>query len=93
MVCLKSVKILKKIINYVYDINIEDSYGFTPIMDCAKYGYFTVFKYLLSLDVNLYDINSYNQNIFHCVLYNKDYRLLEYLCNYFVTNNLEFNFD
>jgi len=68
-----------------YYYNQIDYYGFTPLLDCARYGDFNTFLYLLDkTDVNNYFIYGNNQNtfnIFSCSIYNKDLRIFEYIFN------------
>lgn len=68
-----------------YYYNQIDYYGFSPLLDCARYGDFNTFLYLLDkTDVNNYFIYGNEQNtfnIFSCSIFNKDLRIFEYIFN------------
>ena len=66
-------------------INKIDEYGFSPLLDCARYGNFHTFMFLLKKTnrENYFIYASENNllNIMNISIYNKDLRIFEYIYN------------
>lgn len=66
-------------------INKLDNHGFSPLLDCARYGNFHTFMYFLKKTTheNYFIYGSKNNivNILRFSIYNKDLRIFEYIYN------------
>ena len=65
--------------------NKMDEFGFSPLLDCARYGNFHTFMYLLKKtnkeNYFLYASENNLLNIMSISIYNKDLRIFEYIYN------------
>ena len=66
-------------------INKIDRYGFSPLLDCARYGNFHTFMYLLTkTNIENYFIYGGKHNYLNILtisIYNKDVRIFEHIYN------------
>ena len=85
----KSVTIIMQIEPYINDWNRPDFCEYTPILDAIRYSkYETVFYMIKNYDINL-DIESLDYNtILSCALMNSDLRIIDYIYNYILDNNI-----
>ena len=82
-------KIVKLIEKYVISWNEPDECEFTPIMDCFKYGTLDTIRYMVNkYELEFNNLSFHNENIFTCVVFNSNIKVLEYFIK-FINLNLD----
>jgi hypothetical protein len=81
--CISNSKKAFRYINkYISDYDsINDYYNYTPLIDCARYGYLDTFKYLYGKINNKYTktLCQHKLNILSAACYNNDLRILKFI--------------
>ena len=86
-----NIEIIKELDKYIDYYHI-DSGGFTLLFDCARYGSYNTFKYLLDKDEikqNLFNLTYDYYNIISLSIYNPDERILQYLLTFLSETNYD----